>query len=35
MELETIKTRITSLETKVKTKQEEINRLNEKSSEFE
>lgn len=35
MELETIKTRITSLETTVKTKQEEINRLNEEKAQFE
>ena len=35
MELETIKTRITSLETKVKTKQEDINRLNEEKAQFE
>ena len=35
MELDTIKTRITSLEAKVKTKQEEINRLNEEKAQFE
>lgn len=35
MELETIKNRITILETKVKTKQDEINRLSEEKAQFE
>nr|DAK48170.1 MAG TPA: centrome localization domain protein [Caudoviricetes sp.] len=35
MELDTIKTRITSLEANVRTKQEEINRLNEEKAQFE
>lgn len=35
MELETIKNKITSLETKVKSKQDEINRLGEEKAQLE
>jgi peptidoglycan hydrolase CwlO-like protein len=35
MELETIKTKITALELKVKTKQDEINKLGEEKAQFE
>nr|DAV77142.1 MAG TPA: centrome localization domain protein [Caudoviricetes sp.] len=35
MELETIKTKITALESKVKTKQDEINKLGEEKAQFE
>ena len=35
MELETIKARITTLESKVKTKQDEINKLGEDKAQFE
>lgn len=35
MELETIKTKITALESKVKIKQDEINKLGEEKAQFE
>nr|DAW41041.1 MAG TPA: centrome localization domain protein [Caudoviricetes sp.] len=35
MELETIKTKITALESKIKIKQDEINKLGEEKAQFE